>query len=89
MEYMIAGIVFGLCLFILPLWAYRRGLRDGLALNQGKTPEPIKTPVEAIIERREARAEQKETKAANDAFAEGFANLMSFDGSPQKKAGEA
>jgi hypothetical protein len=45
MEYIITGIIFGWCLFILPLWAYRRGLQDGLALNKGvNTLEPIKGP---------------------------------------------
>lgn len=89
MEYVIAGIVFGLCLFILPLWAYRRGIRDGLELNQGKTPEPIKSPVQAITEHRERKQEKKQNKEAEDALAEGLANLMSYNGDPQKKAGEA
>lgn len=84
MEYMITGVTFGLCLFILPLWAYRRGLKDGLALNQGKKAiEPIKSPVQAIAEHRERQVEKKETKAANDAVSIGLMNLMSYDGTPQ------
>ncbi len=88
MEYAIMGLTFGLCLFILPLWAYRKGLTDGLKLNQGKPIEPIQNPVVAYTEYREQRAEKKEVKAANDTLSEGLANLMSYDGSPQKKAGE-
>lgn len=88
MSYMIAGIVFGLCLFILPMWAYRLGVKDGLALNQGKTPETIKNPVQAIVEHRERKTEKKQNKEAEDALAEGLANLFAYDGTPQKKAGE-
>lgn len=86
MEYLITGAIFGLCLF--NLWAYRRGLKDGLALNQGKPIEPIQNPVTAFVEYREQRQEKKEVKASNDALSEGLANLMSYDGTPQKKAGE-
>lgn len=88
MEYMITGVVFGLCLFILPLWAYRRGLKDGLALNQGKTIEPIKTPVEVVQKHVDNRTQAKEAKAAEDAMAQGLANLMAYDGSPQPKPKE-
>lgn len=88
MEYAIIGIAFGLCLFVLPLWAYRRGLQDGLALNQGKSIEPIKNPVQAYTEHREAKKESKEAKAAEDLISQGLANLMSYDGTEQKKAGD-
>ena len=88
MEYAIMGLTFGLCLFILPLWAYRRGLKDGLALNQGKPIEPIQNPVRAYTEYREQRAEKKEVKEANSAMMEGFNNIMGYTGDPQKKAGE-
>lgn len=86
---MIVGTIFGLCLFIVPVWAYRRGLQDGLALNQGKTPEPIKSPIQVVTEHRDRQQEMKETKEANDKLSEGLTNLMAYDGSPQKKAGEA
>jgi hypothetical protein len=88
MEYAIMGLTFGLCLFILPLWAYRRGLKDGLALNQGKPIEPIQNPVKTVMQYVETRAEKKETKEANNALQEGFNNLMSYDGSDQMKVGE-
>jgi len=88
MEYMITGVAFGLCLFFVPLWAYRRGLKDGLALNQGKTIEPIKTPVEVVQKHVEERTQKKEAKAAEDAMAQGLANLMAYDGSPQAKPKE-
>lgn len=88
MEYMIGGVVFGLCLFILPLWAYRRGLNDGLALNQGKSIEPIKSPVAVVQKHMDERTQTKEAKAANDAIAQGLANLMAYDGSAQEQPKE-
>lgn len=88
MEYMITGITFGLCFFLLPLWAYRRGLKDGLALNQGKTIEPIQSPVGVIQKHMDNRAQVKETKKSEDMLAEGLANLMAYDGSPQPQPKE-
>jgi hypothetical protein len=82
---MIVGVVFGLCLFIIPLWAYRRGLKDGLALNQGKPVEPIKSPVQAYNELKDTQTVKKEAKVANDALSVGLANLMAYDGSKQKE----
>jgi hypothetical protein len=83
MEYVYLSAIIGLCFF--NFFAYRRGLKDGLALNQGKPVEPIKSPVQAITEHRERQTEKKETKAANDAVSIGLANLMSYDGSKQKE----
>ena len=80
----ILGALIGVCLFIIPLWAYRRGIKDGLALSQGKAPEPIKTPVQTYTEHVERKVEQKEAKAVNDSLSEGFANIMNYDGNPQK-----
>jgi hypothetical protein len=53
----IATAVLFSCLF---LWAYRRGLKDGLALRDNKPIEPIKTPVQVIHERTEAKEISKE-----------------------------
>lgn len=88
MEYAIMGLTFGLCLFILPLWAYRRGLKDGLALNQGKPIEPIQNPVTSFVEYREKQTEKKEVKQTNRAMEEGIANVMSYTGDSQEKVGE-
>jgi len=83
MEYLITGTVIGLCLFILPMWAYRKGLKDGLNINQGKDIEPIKTPVRMVREAREAKKSQEET----DKITQGLMNILTYDGTPQK-AGE-
>jgi len=80
MEYTIMGIAFGLCLFLCPLMAYRRGLQDGLAVGQGKTPEPLKGPLQVAKEYKE----QRQVKQDQDKFRDGLANLLAYDGSPQE-----
>ena len=76
MLYAIMGIAFGLCFFILPLWAYRRGLKDGLDIRQGKPITPIQKP------------HIKPNKASDEVskFIEGLNNIMAYDGEPQKGA---
>lgn len=81
MEYLITGALIGVCLFIIPMWSYRRGLRDGLAIHQGKPIEPIKSPIQSISEHRENKKEKKEA----DKISEGLANLLSYDGTAQKE----
>jgi hypothetical protein len=77
----LTGIAFGLCFFIVPMWAYRQGLRDGLAIQNGaKTIEPIPTPIEYVEKRKEA----KEVKAQEAELADGLANLFAYDGKPQQ-----
>lgn len=78
------SIVFGLGFFIVPLWAYRRGLKDGLAINQGKSIEPIKTPIQMI----EQHKEQKKTQKQEDYLAQGVSNIMSYVGDVQESRGE-
>ena len=69
----------GICLlFLCPslLWAYRRGLKDGLALNKGApTFEPIPTPSQYLAQ----RAEVKATKQQEDLMVEGVNNLFEYD----------
>ena len=79
MEY----ILLALCgvLFLLPLWTYRMGLREGMAITKGVAPAPVKNPVQVFVEAKE----RKVSKAKADAFSKGFANLMSYDGTRQKE----
>lgn len=81
MEYI--GAILGLFFFIVPVWTYRKGLQDGLNIKKDKPIEPIKNPIQAIQEHKQAKKDQQEV----DTFMEGFNNLMSYDGTPQK-AGE-
>ena len=87
MEYTILGALVGVCFFFIPLWAYRRGLKDGLALAQGKAPEPIKSPVQVYAEHVERKAEVQTAKAQTSSFEEGFANIMGYTGDAQKPKG--
>lgn len=81
MPGMIIGAIMGLCFFTVPFWCYRRGLKDGLALNDNRPIEPIKTPLAAIHEAKEA----KEIKIENDKIQQGIQNILNFDGTPQKE----
>lgn len=82
------GVVIGLCLFILPMWAYRRGIQDGITLSEGKTPPPIKTPIQAVVERVERRKGEVKSQHEQDKISQGLMNILSYDGTPQKE-GEA
>ena len=80
MEYFVA--VLGLLFFMVPIWAYRQGLKDGLAVREGaKTIEPILTPIEYVQQKKEA----KKIKHESDKVTEGWNNIMNFDGTPQAK----
>jgi hypothetical protein len=80
MSYLITGALIGVCFFFVPLWSYRRGLKDGLAIQQGKPIEPIKTPIQAVNEYKEVKEQKKEQSIFN----EGLNNLMTYDGESQE-----
>lgn len=82
----IAG--FGLLLFFVGaslFFVYRQGLKDGLAVKEGKAVEPIHipSPVRILRWRREAKAAEAK-KAQEDRIAKGMANIFSYDGKPQE-----
>lgn len=70
--------------FFTSFWAYRRGIKDGMALGDSKPLEPIKNPVKVIQEHKEA----KETKKEADQFMQGLNNMLNYDGTPQKEVNE-
>ena len=73
MAYLMA--VMGLLFFVVPVWCYRRGLKDGLALKEGaKTVESIPTPVQYV----EQKKQEKETKEKADLINEGWQNIMNY-----------
>lgn len=86
MEYVYLSAIIGLCFF--NFFAYRRGLKDGLSLNQGKSIEPIQGPVAVVQKHLDSRTQAKEAKAAEDKTMQGLANLMAYDGTPQPKPKE-
>ena len=64
----------------LGLWLYRRGLKDGLALNNNKPIEPIKTPVAVIQEVKKAKAASE----IEEKTAQYLENLLNYTGETQK-----
>ena len=65
--------------FLTSFWAYRRGIKDGLALRDNKPIEPIKTPVAVIRE----HTETKEASEVEKVQAQFMTNLFGYDGSKQ------
>lgn len=81
MTELIIGIVTAVLFSCLFLWSYRRGLKDGLALNDNKPIEPIKTPVAVIQERKHA----KEINEAENIQAQFMSNLFGYSGEKQEE----
>lgn len=73
-----AGLLF-LCSMILSIWIYERGMRAGMRREKGIEPEPLKSPLRIIEDRREAKA----TKAETDKIMEGMNNILSYTGDKQ------
>jgi hypothetical protein len=82
---LLLGIVTAVLFSCLFLWAYRRGLKDGLALKDNKPIEPIKTPVQVIHERTEAKQVSEEEKTQSQFMT----NLFGYDGNTQKEVKDA
>jgi len=78
---LIIGIVTAVLFPYLFLWAYRRGLKDGLALKDNKPIEPIKTPLAVMSERTQA----KEAKETENEQAQFISNLFGYSGEKQKE----
>jgi len=70
---LIIGAILGLCFFMLSFWAYRRGIKDGIALSKGKTIQPIQTPIQAVKKHTEAKEADKKQQE------EGIQNIMNYD----------
>lgn len=78
MTIQILSIVLGLCFFIVPLWAYRLGLKDGLNIKHDK-------PIETIGIKVPNPFEKVKTDESNDKMTEGINNIMNYDGNPQEE----
>lgn len=81
MVELIIGIVTAVLFSCLFLWAYRRGLKDGLALKDNKPIESIKTPVSVINEVRQVKEASKE----EDIQSQFMTNLFGYSGETQKE----
>ena len=67
--------------FFTSIWCYRRGLKDGLSLKNDNRIEPIKTPVQAFNEVKEA----KEIKVKEDTDLQFMTNLFGYSGERQEE----
>jgi hypothetical protein len=71
--------------FLLGMWSYQKGFRDGLSVNKGKDITPIiRNPVTAIktaVENAEVNKAQAEMEKL---FNDGIANIFAYDGTSQK-----
>ena len=81
---LIIGIVTAVLFSCSHVWIYRRGLKDGKALSEGKPIEPIKTPVSVINEVKQAKEVSKEEKEQ----AQFMNNLFGYTGEVQKEVKE-
>ena len=81
---LIIGIVTAVLFSCSHVWIYRRGLKDGKALSEGKPIEPIKTPVAAFNEVKQAKEISKEEKEQ----AQFMNNLFGYTGEVQKEVKE-
>lgn len=77
----IIGAVLGLCFFIVPVLAYREGIRVGMQIGKGIEPPKVQTPVETVKEIvkdvHEIKAEQEQLKV-DKKFNEDMSKLMAF-----------
>jgi hypothetical protein len=76
MQITIIGTILGIVLFIISFMGFREGLKLGIMVKQGLTPEPIKGPIQAIREHREA----KHIKEQMNKEAEEWREIDSYDG---------
>jgi len=71
--------------FLMGMWAYQKGFRDGLAVNKGKDITPIITnPVTAVkqaVDMTEANKAQMQMEAMMN---EGINNLMTYTGEKKR-----
>ena len=81
---LIIGIVTAVLFSCSHVWIYRRGLKDGKALSEGKPIEPIKTPVQAFNEVKQAKEISKEEETQ----AQFINNLFGYTGEVQKEVKE-
>jgi len=71
--------------FLIGMWAYQKGFKDGLAVNKGKDIAPIITnPVTAVKQAVDMTAANKAQAQMEALMNEGINNLMTYTGDKQK-----
>ncbi|MHC1722745.1 MAG: hypothetical protein AB9836_06020 [Aminipila sp.] len=72
----IAGALMGVCFFIIPILAYREGIRIGMQVAKGNEPVKVKTPVKVVKEMKEDIEQSKAAKKFNS----DLERMMSYTG---------
>jgi len=67
--------------FFMGFLTYRKGLKEGLNISKGK-----ENPIEPIIKNNVVKMQSKKPE---DIIMQGIENILLYDGTPQKKVGEA
>lgn len=80
-EYVFLAIALGLFFFIVCVKSYTLGLKHGKQLGNNNIPTVNLNPIKAYKEHKEAEEEKKEI----DKFTEGWQNIFSYTGDPQKE----
>lgn len=79
----IIGAVLGLCFFIVPVLAYREGIRVGMQLSKGIEPPKVQSPIEVVKEVvkevHDIKLEQEQAKA-DKKYNDDIAKLMAYYG---------
>jgi len=72
----IAGALMGVCFFIVPILAYREGIRIGMQTIKGIEPQKVKGPVTIVKEIKQ----DHELAKADKKFNEDLEKLMTYKG---------
>ncbi|MFA5880553.1 MAG: hypothetical protein WC834_00030 [Eubacteriales bacterium] len=91
MTYLIIGMILGLWLFVATITAYTLGLRHGKMLVNGVVPQINLNPVKAVLNAQQAiqtKRDDEKQKKTDDLISQGLANILAYDGTPQKEATE-
>ena len=72
----IVGALMGVCFFIVPILAYREGIRIGMQAVKGIEPQKVKSPVTIVKEINQ----DHELAKADKKFNEDLEKLMTYKG---------
>lgn len=79
----IVGALLGVCFFIVPVLAYREGIRIGMMINKGEELPKVNTPIESVkktIQEVKVIKKEHEQEKADKKYNEQLAKLMSYNG---------
>lgn len=76
---MITGAILGLGFFIIPFWAYRKGLQDGMNIKNDRPIQEIRSPSKVIKQmKRDHTNTKKEQQVINE-----FEEMVRYVGSDE------